>query len=1771
MLASLAFGGLGVAFGQGKIVSTPLGQDGLILSFEPGRYKTEQVIISGETHLFFPDAASTSGQSRFALPVESFLVAIPPGSHPVIEILSVKARETRHTPLAPFPRIRVSDDSLRITTYDFPGDVPSASAPVSFPQARINRIIRWRGYTLARIEIFPFSYDPELQVLITYESIQAKIHFAGQPPAIALPPDKHFEGLLRSMVINADQAQGWRTVGAMSDLALTVGDSTREWFDPLKAYLRAKVAADGMVGLSYDKITNALGTTGPFASDRIGLYYKGKRFAPLITGANDGQFGPGDSLMFFGMKLRNTDGGADEYSDTSAFWLCVDDEVAPLLATHDGTVGIAFDTLRAFRHIVRLEKDSIYFFGNGGLPANNTTGTVPGEGWYWKRLLANQSHSFTFVVENPDTSSTPLRITGRFHSPIHDVNQPDSTHDLAIRINGSLAGNILLNKNRDTLFSLPFPASLIQQGNNTLTVTSIPTAALLNEVYIDWFGIEVVEKPVAVSDSLSVAPDSSLADKYVLFSVAGFLSPDVVIIRLDPEGLMEKSIIPSVSGPGPYTVTFRDTVRLQRSYILTSRAQIGTAASLSRKQFGDLRFNVTGADYIIISHPEFLSAANQLAAYRIQRGIGRATVVSVDEIYDEFNFGHQSPLAIRSFLRAADSLWPGPAPAYVVLLGDANWDSKNNLNSPRRNLVPSYGNPVSDAFYAASAGDGLLPERFIGRLPAQTAQQASEFVARIIAYESQPLSLWNKTFLFMSAGYTATETIRFQSFSDNLMSKYVTAPPVSGVGARIYRPPSNVIEFEVTDSIRAILEHGAVWMNFYGHSGTEIWANGISQPEQLVNASGKRHLVSDISCSTVRFAEPLIEAFGERMVLGDAGGAIGYLGSSGFGFESPLRVIADTMYARVARDSVRELGKMLFAAKVELWKRGLSVLNTQALDQFTLLGDPATRLAVAMQPDYALDQEVIRVIPDQPTESDSLTIHIPVFNYGLFGTDTVLVSQLHTYQSRQSALPDVALPPVGPVDSVLVSSPLFQQPGLHSLRITVDAAGRQSESSVNNNETTFTFFVLSQQLLPLSPLPSSAHHADSVVLVIQNPNQPQAASWSASFEVDTMAGFTSPGLIQSPPITQGIYTSQWQVPSGILLDSAHYYWRARLSSGSESTNWIGGSFHTHPQRRATWHQEGEALASENVSQHVSASTVARLASSQKPIVLHSAGFDAGDSAAIYVDGRNISLGLTDRGYNVAVLDPADATVEQFGAFRIYTETPDTTLVEPLIQFLENVPDGRIVIIALADEGAVNKTERLNQALESIGSARIRSLAFRSSWAIIGRKGAVIGSVPEMLKSASAGPVVLEDTVFFAAKEGSIATPSIGPAAAWDHLVLVADTSAPGTRISFGVIRSHFSGSIDTLRGLPVGTVAMGPYVAPTVRDVRLLATLSSDSVGLSPLLLSWSVSFTAPPELGLNYQIASSDRDTLLEGEDITLNVGVRNSGPINAQNVLVRLSARGAVLDSTRMNIPAFGQLNHVFTINTTGLSGQIPFTIEVDPDDEIPERFIANNIFSIPVYVQSDTIAPMFQVSFDGLQVLDGDYVRPEPEIRVVIRDNSPLPITDPNNVIFMLDGRRISLGAAADSLFEPLPGPEKAQVIVRPTLSKGPHTLSLQVLDASGNPADTMNYELRFNVETATRLLNVFNFPNPFSTETAFTFHLTGATQPDEVSIRVYTVAGRLIYERKLVPGEMNIGFNRIVWDGRDQNGDPVANGVYFYKVTAVQGGERVEVVEKMARIR
>lgn len=77
---------------------------------------------------------------------------------------------------------------------------------------------------------------------------------------------------------------------------------------------------------------------------------------------------------------------------------------------------------------------------------------------------------------------------------------------------------------------------------------------------------------------------------------------------------------------------------------------------------------------------------------------------------------------------------------------------------------------------------------------------------------------------------------------------------------------------------------------------------------------------------------------------------------------------------------------------------------------------------------------------------------------------------------------------------------------------------------------------------------------------------------------------------------------------------------------------------------------------------------------------------------------------------------------------------------------------------------------------------------------------------------------------------------------------------------------------------------------------------------------------------------------------------------------------------------------------------------------------------------------------------------------------------------------------------------------------------------------------------------------NYPNPFNPETWIPFHLA---QGDDVSVRIYNTSGKLVRSLSLGHKETGIYMDKsrsAYWNGRNEAGEEVASGIYFYSITA-----------------
>ncbi len=220
----------------------------------------------------------------------------------------------------------------------------------------------------------------------------------------------------------------------------------------------------------------------------------------------------------------------------------------------------------------------------------------------------------------------------------------------------------------------------------------------------------------------------------------------------------------------------------------------------------------------------------------------------------------------------------------------------------------------------------------------------------------------------------------------------------------------------------------------------------------------------------------------------------------------------------------------------------------------------------------------------------------------------------------------------------------------------------------------------------------------------------------------------------------------------------------------------------------------------------------------------------------------------------------------------------------------------------------------------------------------------------------------------------------------------------------------------------------------------------------------------------------------------------------------------------------------------------------------------------------LSSDVQGPKLAIYLDSRSFRPGDMVSEKPTLIVDLTDSSG--INTSNSGI----GHRIEAWInnstqstdVTDAYSSKLDNYTEGSVQYQlDALPMGKNTLRVRAWDSFNNSATAETY---FDVSSSDNLTlsDVMNYPNPFVNTTEFTFRQNQSGLLN-VTVKVYTVAGRLI--QTLTTTSAGESFVRVPWDGRDRDGDILANGVYFYKVlvSTADGRFSSEALGKLAIVK
>jgi len=484
--------------------------------------------------------------------------------------------------------------------------------------------------------------------------------------------------------------------------------------------------------------------------------------------------------------------------------------------------------------------------------------------------------------------------------------------------------------------------------------------------------------------------------------------------------------------------------------------------------------------------------------------------------------------------------------------------------------------------------------------------------------------------------------------------------------------------------------------------------------------------------------------------------------------------------------------------------------------------------------------------------------------------------------------------------------------------------------------------------------------------------------------------------------------------------------------------------------------------------------------------------------------------------------------------------------------------------------------------------------------IFGKKtnSPIPGSAKQIIGANRKSVLLLNDSIKTNWNSGFIASEIIGPATRWNslHWKLQSLESPTTDSVILKIVGIKLDGTRDTLITFPkdsTDVLDLYNYVdAKNYPNIQLIAYLKDNTFNTPIQLKKWQIIYNPVPECAINAQkgfVNNSTLKVLQQGDNLVVYLPIENIGSVPFNDSLLVtywIEDANKMIHALPQKLKAKPFLpNQLFidtinfkTFNNSNINLFTGFNylwVDVNPEQNAKhqlEQYHYNNVARIGFMVEKDKINPLLDVTFDGNHILNGDIISAKPTILITLKDeNKFLALNDTADFnVFIKYPNQASekrIYFASQLKFYPSQLPHNAcKIVWNPEfVVDGKYQLIVQATDRSRNVSGAIDYNIQFEILNKQTVTEVLNYPNPFSTSTRFVFTLTGSELPDIFTIQIMTITGKVVKEiTKSELGNIHIGKNitQYAWDGKDEFGDKLANGVYIYKVTIRQNGNAVE---------
>jgi hypothetical protein len=914
-----------------------LGTQGVELVFSMDRLERGTYAFSGAEWL--------NREGEPALPSCVYRIGIPQSGE--VEIQIVEQREEVHhdVEIEPVTYSGIDEQGYEQSRQEknpvynenafFPGKLVEASAPGVYRQLRA-----------LDIRLNPVQYNPVTREVKCMTYLKLRILFKGIPQKMPVT-DMLFEKLYARTVVNYAQCRTWRLA---ADRAKDNPFAQGAWF-------KIEVADEGLYAIRHDELEDAGINPAQFDPKTMKIYTSAFELLPrnvlsdfadslveipvYVEGEDDHHFNNDDYLVFYGYPANHFIHDSvigwyeNGYARNNVYWFTFGGEYGRRMEEVDAQwTGNSPDS---------TVKDIAHFEEDRGNP------TRSGTNWYWLKVSpgTGQMASVSIALSHPDALGEAWLKTGYF-----TLNS--GTWRFMIEI--------------DSLTTV-YDSTFFQPARDQLPPSYINAVASLNTDQSTM--VFSILRPTGTTTSLTAyfnSVDLYYTRRAVVDEPFHVFYQGIGEYSLRCRGTGSSPIILDITDARvPYRLSnyelannaavFTTAVDSSHKLLYVSKPSLAYSATLIPAAPGKLRQSSPGADYLFITHPDFYSAIMPLVEYRRQDYSIQVTVVN--DIYDDFSYGKYDPLAIKHFLYHTTQSWT-TIPKYILLVGDATYDYKNNLNKDNPpNFIPMYeegsklsGNPgippnfIDEQEYV-NFGSGA--SMILARITVRNSQEVRDYIDKVFAYETGTIDgMWNKRIILVgddeySNSYGWEGPYQHCGACENVL-RHVSDSLYDAV--KVYMVSYKPFSYPTTkptamEAYVRELSKGAYAGLFLGHGNTNQLADeAVFRHTTIPRVKNGRRLFFYYfgSCTVNRFDDSDYECIGEQFVRMKEG-AIGTMGETAGCSPVGNSAIAESLFKYLTQTDMT-MGECFHLARRE---------------EYLLLGDPAVRMrrhptAMSLQP-----------------------------------------------------------------------------------------------------------------------------------------------------------------------------------------------------------------------------------------------------------------------------------------------------------------------------------------------------------------------------------------------------------------------------------------------------------------------------------------------------------------------------------------------------------------------------------------------------------------------------------------------------------------------------------------------------------------------------------------------------------------------------------------------------------------------------------------------------